>query len=453
MAASTALTGTARRGGGLLKVLGLGFGVAITVGSMIGSGILRTPGPVAAHLAAPALILALWLFGGVHAALECNLLAELSTTFPRAGGAYVYAERAFGPLGGLTVGWADWLSNAAAIAAQAIAFAEFAGAVWPWASGHLAWLALGVQVGFYGLSLTGVREGAWAQNLTTAIKVAALFALVFAALFAAPHVHDPAPIGRAGLISAAVLSYQLIVGVYTGWNSPAYFAEESVDPGRHIPRSMFIGVALVTALYMLVNLVLLRTLSLARLSASDLPLADLAASLLGVAAAVVVSLIAIVTVASCLNGNIMLAPRILFGLSRDRLFFRWGSAVNAGGTPWAALVVTAALSLLMTGTGTFEVAFRLLGLFTVLINILMTLALFRLRAMWPALERPFRARLYPWLPLAALAIDASLLVAFAWADPRGAAYGALLLAGAIPIWFVVLRAARRGSTPAPRGSA
>jgi APA family basic amino acid/polyamine antiporter len=98
-------------------VLGLTFGVAISLGEMIVSGIMRTPSLIAADISNAALIMVLWVVGGLHAALGVNIYAELATAVPKAGGPYVYARRALGDSAGLLVGWSDWLSNIASIAA------------------------------------------------------------------------------------------------------------------------------------------------------------------------------------------------------------------------------------------------------------------------------------------------------------------------------------------------
>src|SRR5258708_39548510 len=95
----------------LLRVLGVLFGVAVTVGGTIGVGILRLPGPIAAQLHHPWLILGIWLLAGLF--LLCNTLSisELATMLPQAGGYYVYARRAFGDVIGFGAGWADWLTQ------------------------------------------------------------------------------------------------------------------------------------------------------------------------------------------------------------------------------------------------------------------------------------------------------------------------------------------------------
>jgi APA family basic amino acid/polyamine antiporter len=108
-------------------VLNALLGGAIVVGGAIGVGILRTPGHIAGQLGGMPYILLAWATGGVLALLGANCLAEMATALPEAGGPYVYARRAFGPLGGIAIGWADWLISITAIATIAVTIAEYVG--------------------------------------------------------------------------------------------------------------------------------------------------------------------------------------------------------------------------------------------------------------------------------------------------------------------------------------
>src|SRR5260221_13347150 len=79
--------------GHLRRLVGLGFGLAVIVGSTIGVGILRTPGLVADHLHSGSAILIAWIVGGIYTLLGAVCLAELGTMVPEAGGYHVYARR------------------------------------------------------------------------------------------------------------------------------------------------------------------------------------------------------------------------------------------------------------------------------------------------------------------------------------------------------------------------
>src|SRR5436309_3302286 len=143
----------------LLKILGVTFGVAVAIGQIIGSGILRSPSIIAAQVPGVAIIIGLWLLGAIQVSLAANLSAELGTALPRTGGAYNYVRRAMGDVFGLIVGWTDWLANLAGAAAASVSFAEFLPLLIPAAGAHKIAVALALQVALYLANLTGLREG------------------------------------------------------------------------------------------------------------------------------------------------------------------------------------------------------------------------------------------------------------------------------------------------------
>src|SRR5919199_2985353 len=153
---ASAAGGTAARRGGLLRVLGVVFGMAVTVGITIGMGILRTPGEVARQLPNPWLFIGAWLLGGVYALLGAVSVAELGTMIPRSGGFYVFARRALGEYPGFVVGWSDWLSTCGTVAAVALVVGEYAGLLAPSLAGRTLAVAAGVTVAFALLQWRGV---------------------------------------------------------------------------------------------------------------------------------------------------------------------------------------------------------------------------------------------------------------------------------------------------------
>src|SRR5438477_11152797 len=109
-------------------------GLAMVVGIMVGSGIFRTPGLVAAQLGRPWLTFVAWVAGGALAVLGALCLAELARRHPAAGGKYVYAREAVGPRAGFVVGWVEGVGvysvAVAAIAVVAGADLVLLGAMW-----------------------------------------------------------------------------------------------------------------------------------------------------------------------------------------------------------------------------------------------------------------------------------------------------------------------------------
>lgn len=409
------------RDGQLLRVLGLSFGLAVTVGAMIGAGILRAPGSVLNHLPSVELALALWIFGCIHAFLGANVVSEVMTAVPRSGGLFVPAREAFGDSAGLLIGWSDWLNMVASVAALAIAAGEFSGLVLPVLHGRETLVGVVVTILFFIVNWIGVREGSAAQIIGSAAKGIFLLGLL-AIILVSPHAPASSEIPtarQAGSVTlvGCLVAYQLIFGVYSGWPNGAYFAEEDKEPGRNIPRSMFLSVLVVGTLYLVINGALLQALGVDSLRSSELPLALAVSGMLGAGGLKVVAIGAVLIVLGCLNANMMVGPRILYGLAQDGLFPKIATAVNKGGTPTVGLVATTALSLCLTLTGSFETVFLLMGALAIVPLIITDLSLFKLCRSQPDLPRPFRARGYPSLPALALSLDVALLGTFLWSDP------------------------------------
>src|SRR5438094_6601614 len=155
---------------GLIRMLGVGFGLAVIVGSTIGIGILRTPGLVAGQLASPGAILAVWMVGGVYTLVGAACLVELGTMLPEAGGYYVYARRAFGDTVGFAVGWTDWITYCAVLGYVSIAIGEFTAVLAPPLAGLEKLVAIGALFSLVALHWAGVRVGRPFPEVTAALR-------------------------------------------------------------------------------------------------------------------------------------------------------------------------------------------------------------------------------------------------------------------------------------------
>lgn len=448
MNSNEAALGAARPPSGkLLRVLGVGFGIAVVVGGTIGTGILRVPGSVAALLNDPVLIIAVWIASGAYVLLGVNTMAELATALPQAGGQYVYARRAYGGYGGFIMGWADWLIWVAAASAMSIAFAEYVGKLLPALADHVGAIAMSTVAAFVLLHCTGVRSGSLAQQVTSALKVLAMIGFVVACFWfgadttnvivAAP---VEAPPSWLWLIGSVLVAMQMVNESYAGWNSAVYFAEEDTDPGRNLPRAMFGGALVVIGVYVLINLAYLHVLPLDTLRASPLPAADAMHAVFGGHAAQLVYLLAALSLLAIINAVFMSAPRVLYGLGRDGLFASQAQRVSGGGTPVVALLVTAAAVMIALVFGkSFERLFLIAAFFGTSCDAAIAIALFVLRRREPALPRPFKAFAYPFAPLLFALIASSVFVSFLIHDPPGSLFAIAVLAASYPLYWWTLR--------------
>jgi basic amino acid/polyamine antiporter, APA family len=419
-------TATPSSSRGLIRILGVGFGLAVIVGSTLGIGILRTPGLVAGQLPNAGVILTVWAIGGLYTLLGAVCLAELGTMLPEAGGYYVYARRAFGDTTGFVVGWTDWLTYCAVLGYVSIAIGEFAALLAPGLGGHERTIAIVTLAALVALQLAGLRVSSRFQEIATAIKCAAFLALVAAAIAFAPRLSGtPSTLPPASFVGL-IVALQSIVVTYGGWQSALYFAEEDRDPSRNLPRSMIGGVVSVIVVYVLVNVALLLVLPLDGLARSTLPAADAAQVLLGERGRELITLLSIVSLPPMLNAILMIGTRILFAMGRDGLVWRRAASVTARGTPAPAMLATTAVALALIATGTFQRLVAIASFFLAINYVLSCLALIVLRRREPDHVRPFRAWGYPW-SAALVLVGAAAFLAGAAAGDTPNATGALAL--------------------------
>jgi APA family basic amino acid/polyamine antiporter len=421
---------------GLLRVLGVAFGWAVTLGSMIGAGILRAPGEVAQATTSPAVFYALWIAGALYATLGALSLAELGTMIPESGGQTVFVRRAFGAYPGFAVGWSDWVSTCAAVAAIAIVFAESVAAVVPGLGAWKAAVASAAVLMFMAMHWRGVRTSGAVQMGTSAAKALA-FALLIAACFL---MGNAAPESAARIAPAIgiIIALQSVIYTYDGWNAVLYFSGEVKDPGREIPRSMMIGLASVAAVYLLVNAAFMTVLGLDGMAGSELVADDVAQIVFGTGGTAIIRALIAISLLSAVSANLMMGTRVGFALgnARGKSFLQ---TVNPGGTPTASLMVSTAIAVGFAATGAFERVIAIAAFFFVANYTASFLAVFWLRRREPDTPRPYRAWGYPFTTALALLGSLAFLVSAVFADPTNSAVAVALLVLSYPV-FLLLKA-------------
>ncbi|MDH7974998.1 APC family permease [Sphingomonas sp. AR_OL41] len=440
-----------RTSSGLLRVLGTAFGLALAIGGMVGSGIFRTPGAIVSNAGTLWIAALLLLAGGIQTLLSANIWAEVSTAIPLSGGTVVVVRRAFGDTAALITGWTDALASVASSAQLSVAGAGFLAAILPGLTPYPGLTAAALTILVALINWRGVVMGEAAQMVASVAKAVVIIGLVVL-LFRMTPLATSAPAAapdRAITIGTMLIGYQLVYGAYAGWSLPGYFAEETTDPGRAIPRALFWSVVGVTGLYLLMLVALAHVLPLTLLSGADFPAGIALANVLGPTSGVVLAFIALVTVLSCQNANVMPGTRIMLATARAGYAPRSLTHVNDGGTPEVALLVFTLLCVGLALTGRYELVFILMGTLNMALTAISDLAYFQLRRREPTLTRPFRAIGHPWLPLLALLLDLGILLAVAIADPWGAIYALI----AIVIGVVAARLSRKSRTEMPIGAA
>lgn len=444
--------------------LGLFDATMVVVGSMIGSGIFIVPAKMARELGSPGWLLVAWLITGALTVSAALSYGELAAMMPRAGGQYLYLREAFSPLIGFLYGWTLFLViQTGFIAAVAVAFARFAGVLWPSVSESHYLLGPWHLTQSYAVSLStaqlvgilmiavltvtnirGLRYGKIVQNLFTVAKTGALLGLIAAGLFLGWNIEAVranfgdlwTPRGDlsdfdAGLTAATAFGLFVALCVsQTGslfssdtWNNITFTAGEVCQPRRNLPLSLFLGTTSVLTLYLLANLAYLVTLPFADIQQAEngrVATVMLARIFPGFGVPLMATAI-VVSTFGCNNGLILAGARAYYAMARDGLFFERAGRLNAARVPAWGLILQGVWAALLVMPRTYNIKEGKYGnLYDDLLDYIISAALlfyvltiagvYRLRVTQPNVERPYRAFGYPVVPALYL-IGATVLVA------------------------------------------
>jgi basic amino acid/polyamine antiporter, APA family len=387
-------------------VLGLRDAIGLIVGTVVGVGIFRTPSLVAEHAGSTSVALLAWLAGGLVSLLGALCYAELASTYPNTGGDYHYLTRAFGPRLGFLFAWARLsVVQTGAIALLAFVLGDYAAEtlrLGPWGSPLCAAV---IVVVLTATNIAGVRQGANTQNVLTALQVTGILLIVLAGLAAEPTsaVTSLSGAGQSPGTFGLVMVFVLLT--YGGWNEAAYLSGELRDPGRTMARALVWSLALVTALYLLINWTFLTTLGVAGVAGSKAVAADVVHIAFGPQWARLAGALVVVAALTSINAAIFTGARSSYAVGRDFGAFgflgRWHPVTR---TPVNALLTQGAMALALVGLGGltrsgFETMVEYTAPVFWMFLCLTGVALFVLRRRDPTRPRPFRVPFYPLTPL------------------------------------------------------
>jgi APA family basic amino acid/polyamine antiporter len=441
----------------LARDLGVSHASAIVVGTIIGSGIFLVPSEMMQAVGSAKLVFLAWLVGGLLSFFGALTYAELGAMKPQAGGEYVYVRDAYGPLGGFLYAWTTMLiSKPASIATITAGFVRILGTFSFFAFfshpvllkpitltyGQMAAIAAAAFISF--LNYIGVKKAGEFQLVFTILKVAIIVGVGVVCLgsrgggwsnFATEFVGAKG--GIAGFMAALVAA----LWAYDGWNDLNQVAGEIRQPERNIPIALIVGVAIVGALYILVNVAVQYVLPAPAVAASPRPASDAVALVLGGVGASIVSAGMALSMLVTLNGTTMSGARVPFAAARDGYFFPSIAQVHPRFlTPSAAILLqlVLAVSLLLIGEN-FRQLFTLAIFAEWLFYMITASTVFVFRRREPNVARPYRVWGYPAVP-ALFVLASSVLLYYTFTDNlRNSAVGSLIIAAGVPVFYYFRR--------------
>ena len=405
---------------GLERKIGLWSGIAVVIGSTIGSGIFRSPAGIADKLPGPLPMLMVWMAGGVFAICGALTLAEVASALPQTGGIYVFLRQGWGKVPAFVFGWSQLVMiRAASLGAIAITFAEY---FWRVKNGAPAspeqamtvrLIAAGAILTTGVFNVVGVRVGSTFTNLTVIAKYGALlFIIIVAFVFGLPESgghYTPAVPPGSFTLPAFGLALVSTLWAFDGWADLSYNGGEVKDPQKNLPRALIGGTLLVIVIYMLANLAYLAVLPIEEIRVSKLVAADVAQKVIGAGGVVFVSVTVMISTFGTLNTVLLTSPRVFFAMAADGLLFKGVAAVHPRfGTPWVAVTLAACLGASFVLLRSFEQLADAFVTAFLPFYLLAVAAIFRLRGR-PDYQPSFKVPLYPVVPLLFMAAVLYLL--------------------------------------------
>lgn len=440
----------------LQRQLDLPAVTALVIGEVVAVGIFLTPATMARSLGSPLWLLLVWLAMGAMALSGALCYGELAARVPEAGGGYVYLREAYGRAFAFLYGWQCLLVMDPGItAALAVGLASYVGYSIRLSIAAQKAVAIVSIVGLGTVNIVGLRIGARLMEWLTALKLGglALIAVLAVALgkghwsnflpFAAQRAGaEPLP----GALAPALLGAFFAFG---GWWEIGKLAGESRNPARTLPRALALGVAAVTAIYLLTSAVFIYLVPLERVTSGETFAAQAGAALFGRAGASVFAWIVVVAVLGSLLALLMALPRVYYAMARDGVFFaRVAEPHSRFGTPARAIAIQVTLASLLVLLGTFNQIVAYFVFVTVVFVTLTVGALFVLRRRESSFAA-YRTPGYPATPVIFILFALGLLVLLGAHAPVQAALGiGVVLLGA-PVYLLAFR--RRAAVTIVRG--
>ncbi len=425
----------------LTRSLTLFDATMLVIGCIVGVGIFRTASAIAGHLQSPALILGLWVAGGLLSLCGALCYAELAGMYPVTGGDYVYVTETYGRFWGFLFGWTKlFIERTGTIAILGYVFAEYTRRIVPYGDGWLRWVAVAAILLLTAVNVAGVRWGKYVQNIFTLLKLAALGVLIAAGVYAASAQHVVVPSWAVPPLDLSTwqslgVALVFVLWTYGGWTEAAYVAEEVHQPTRNIPRAIVGGVLLTTALYLLVNWSYLQFVPVDVLPGTPLVAAQVMEDMFGAPGAVFIAWMIACSAFGALNGYILTGGRILYAMGKDHGLFARLSAVDpAYRTPALALWTNAAIACLLVFTKTFDQIMTYSTLAITLFFIMAVFSVILLRQRKPKQPRPYRTWGYPVTPILYCLTMIGFIIAVCFKEPQEAAFGILFVALGVPLY-------------------
>lgn len=435
----------------LKKILGCWDSVAIIIAIVIGVGIFRVPAEVAKYLISPNLIILVWLFGGLISLLGALCYAELSSSFPKTGGNYIYLRESYGQWAGFLFGWTELLViRTGSIAAFSFIFAEYLQSFLSMKIHLIKPIAIFIVLILSIINIIGLRYGKRVQDVFTIAKISALICIiVFGVISQKGDISNfhavPVTLDR-GIFPLFGLALIPVLWTYGGWHENTFMAGETKNARKILPLALILGVFIITLLYVAMNFLYIYLIPPEEMANSNLIASDVLYILYGERGRKILEALVIISSVGGINAMIITGSRITYAMAKDNVIFRYIGEVNTKyGTPHRAIIINAIWTIVLIILGTFNKLLFFTGILFWLFFALAVGGLFILRYKFPGIERPYKVWGYPLIPAIFILICIALFINTLIFYTFQSFIGLSLLVSGIPVYIISQRKKRRFS--------
>jgi len=472
------------------KSLNLFDTTLLVAGSMIGSGIFIVSSDIARSVGSAGWLLIVWILSGLITLLAALSYGELAGMMPQAGGQFVYIKKAFGNLTAFVYGWTVFLViQTGVIAAVAVAFSKFTGVFIPFfEEGNVMLQILNFKVTSAQLlaitiisiltfiNTRGIENGKAIQRIFTSAKLLALFALIIVGIYYGFHTdvfstnmthawdakqvitktdlttHDFLPLS--GMALASAIGVAMIGSLFSSdaWNNVTFIAGEVEKPQRNIPLGLFLGVSIVTVIYVLANVAYLCLLPLDGFADADSVIGQgmmfAQKDRVGTAALFVVfgdvakylmAALIMVSTFGCNNGLILAGSRLFQSMAKEGLFFKKAAKLNKYNVPQNALILQGIWASALCLSGSYGDLLDYATFSSLLFYIITIVGLFALRKKMPDAHRPYKAFGYPFVPALYIVLTSLVCLDLLVYKTFNTGMGLVIIAIGVPVYFLFKR--------------
>jgi basic amino acid/polyamine antiporter, APA family len=445
--------------------LGLKMVIIFTIANVIGSGVYKKVAPMTDTLHSSGWVLVAWLIGGLITLFGALSYAEVAGLLADTGGDYAYYKKIYNRFFAFQFGWSTFtVIQTAAISSLAYVFAEslnsivhlppmltswsdvnIGGVFYPFKDFNVKFIAIALIILLTWLNTRGLKTGAWLGTVILLLVFAGLFTITFFGLTSS-HSNIGSAFSFATTnnqpvtISAMFTAMLAAFWAYQGWTSVGFIGGEVKNMNRNVPRGIVIGMFIVIAVYLIVNMAYLSLLSVPTIegihqSGTGIVAIEAVKTFWGRGGELFIAVLIVVTTLGCNHATVITSCRVYYAMAKEGLFFRKAGELNKQSVPGNSLLYQCIWACILVLSGTFD-QLTDMTIFAVFVFYGATaFGVFILRKKMPTANRPYKVWGYPVVPAIVVLFSAGLFVNTIMTQPREAIIGLTLMLSGIPMWY------------------